>query len=160
MVGALTIQDSFMYQANMLQQVMTQQDALQENLQHTIDNQVKASLAAALSVYTSDETSVDSEPSNQLVQDMNNVTAPDTTKELLKLIETLTKKEDQLSTQQPSMKKINSKTGKSYKRYCWSCACCDHWGRHCTCKKSGHKDDATFQNRMGGSNKFCLPVRE
>ena len=157
-VGALTIQDSSMYQANMLQQVISQQDALQENLQNTIDDQVKASLAAALSAYTSgDDTSVESEPS---VQEVNNVTVPDTTRELLKLIESLTKKVDQLSTQPKSMKKINPRTGKPYKRYCWSCGCCDHWGRHCTDKKPGHKDDATFQNRMGGSNKFCLPVRE
>ena len=53
-------------------------------------------------------------------------------------------------------KDINPKTGKQWKRYCWSCGCCVHWGRNCPNKKSGHKDEATFRNRMGGSDANCL----
>ena len=51
---------------------------------------------------------------------------------------------------------INPRTGQPYKRYCWSCGCCSHWGKNCPKKNRGHKDDATFKNRMGGSNKNCL----
>ena len=131
---------------------MTQQDSMQQNLQTTIDDQVKASLAAALTVYTSGESSLDTQSQTSSVPGMNNVTTTDTTKELLKLIEALTKKVDQLSSQKSNNKNINPKTGKPYKRYCWSCGCCDHWGRNYQNKKLGHKDKATFQNRLGGSN--------
>ena len=47
-------------------------------------------------------------------------------------------------------------TQRELKRYCWSCGCCPHWGRFCGKKKNGHKDEATFKNRMGGSNEKCL----
>ena len=50
---------------------------------------------------------------------------------------------------------INPKTGRPYQRYCWSCGCCPHWGRNCPRKKKGHHDEATFRNRMGGSNANC-----
>lgn len=53
---------------------------------------------------------------------------------------------------------INPGTGRPYKHYCWTHGCCAHWGRHCNAKKAGHKDDATFKDRKGGSNKGCLPV--
>ena len=36
-VGALSIQESIFYQANMIQQVLTQQSDLQDNLQASID---------------------------------------------------------------------------------------------------------------------------
>ena len=51
----------------------------------------------------------------------------------------------------------NPRTGRPYRRYCWTHGCCNHWGRHCNNKKNGHQDAATFANRMGGSNKNCLP---
>ena len=51
---------------------------------------------------------------------------------------------------------INPRTGKPWKRYCWTCGCCPHWSRNCPKKAKGHKDNATFKNRMGGSNANCL----
>lgn len=50
---------------------------------------------------------------------------------------------------------VNPKNGLLWKRYCWTCGCCPHWSKNCAQKKSGHKDDATFRTRMGGSNKHC-----
>ena len=47
---------------------------------------------------------------------------------------------------------INPKTGQEWKHYCWTCGCCPHWGKNCPNKKKGHKNEATFKNRMGGSN--------
>ena len=52
-------------------------------------------------------------------------------------------------------KNINPKTGKEWKRYCWTCGCCPHWGKNCPVKKKGHKNEATFKNRMGGSDCNC-----
>ena len=58
----------------------------------------------------------------------------------------------------PPAKEMNPKTGKSWRRYCHTHGCCDHWGRTWADKATGRKDDATFWNHMGGSNKNCLPT--
>ena len=39
------------------------------------------------------------------------------------------------------------------------CGCTPYWGRNCSQKKSEHKDNATFRNRMGGSDENCIPTR-
>ena len=155
LVGALSIQESSFHQANMIQQVLTQQSDLQDNLQTTIDQQVKDSLFTALSEYSNTM-----EPPQQDV--INHVTAQtnDTsTTALLHLIEKLTQKVDALSSTSRTPD-VNPKTGKKFKRYCWSCGCCTHWGKDCNNKKQGHQDSANFKNRMGGSNRNCLPARE
>ena len=154
-VGALSIQESTFYQANMIQQVLSQQADLQDNLQASIDQQVKESLLAALSDFTA-TTDLSQEAA------MNNVsTAPSdtTTTTLLKMIEKLSTKVDELKRQSTN-KDINPRTGKKFKRYCWTCGCCPHWGKDCPNKSPGHQDNANFKNRMGGSNKNCLPLRE
>ena len=45
----------------------------------------------------------------------------------------------------------NRRTGCAWRRYCWSCGCCNHWGRNCPNRKPGHQNDATFKDRKGGS---------
>ena len=49
----------------------------------------------------------------------------------------------------------NPNTGKAYKRYCWTHGCTSHWGRHCKNKKTGHKEEATFKDRMGPLGVGC-----
>ena len=44
-----------------------------------------------------------------------------------------------------------ARTGK----YCWTHGGCNHFGSTCETKAQGHKDEATFQNKMGGSTKNC-----
>ena len=44
--------------------------------------------------------------------------------------------------------------------YCWSCSTtCNlsHTSAACSCKKEGHKDTATLQNKMGGCTGGCAP---
>ena len=154
-VGALTIQESSFYQANMIQQVLMQQSDLQDHLQASIDQQVKDSLLSALIDFTNNH-------EEQQVEEINNVTTStkDTTNTemILDMIAKLTKKVEEL--QKPTDTDINPRTGKKFKRYCWSCGCCPHWGKDCPQKKPGHQDAANFKNRMGGSNKNCLPARQ
>ena len=94
--------------------------------------------------------------------------------EMMKMIQQMQAKMDALTTQlsntsastnpsglqnQGQTKKqflVNPITGREYKRYCWSCGCCTHWGANCPQKKAGHKDDASFKQRKGGSNVNCL----
>ena len=102
-----------------------------------------------LNQMTSDQTTI-----NQLLQEMQNMRTT---------IDNLT-----LSNRQSSHKgsfdktfkgsfdkTINPRTGQPWKRYCWSCGCCPHWSRNCPAKKKGHQNDATFSNRMDGSNVNC-----
>ena len=78
---------------------------------------------------------------------------------MFKKMENLEKKCDKENiTPSTETSLVNPKTGKAWRRYCWTCGCCDHWGRFCANRKPGHKVDATFKNRMGGSTKGVLGV--
>ena len=44
---------------------------------------------------------------------------------------------------------------KNITKYCWSHGACAHSSADCNNKKSGHKDEATFANKMEGSTRFC-----
>ena len=83
-----------------------------------------------------------------------------TTNAILKMIEALSKKVDQLTTTTTPPSNVNPKTGRPYRQCCWSCGCYDHWGKHCTDKKSGHQENDNFKDCKGGSNKNCLPARD
>ena len=43
-------------------------------------------------------------------------------------------------------------------KYCHTHGACNHASRDCTRKAPGHRDEATRQDRMGGSNAFCTPA--
>ena len=88
------------------------------------------------------------------------------TDKMVQMFDALIKKVERLETKcgvasnsgddTSSTDKINPRTGRPYRRYCWTCGCCDHWGRTCPVRKPGHKINATFKNRMGGSTKGVL----
>ena len=40
-------------------------------------------------------------------------------------------------------------------KYCWSHGACAHTSRECKNKRSGHKENATFSNKLGGNMRFC-----
>ena len=40
-------------------------------------------------------------------------------------------------------------------KYCWTHGGCNHEGKDCTTKALGHKDEATKENKLGGSKAFC-----
>ena len=46
-------------------------------------------------------------------------------------------------------------TRRTTDQYCWTHGGCAHAGDKCTMKAPGHKDAATFENKMGGSKAFC-----
>ena len=75
------------------------------------------------------------------------------------MLEKMNKLETKVHTQAISKKnlsKLNPKNGKAWKRYCWTCGCCDHWGKFCPQPAAGHKNDATFKDRMQGSTTGVL----
>ena len=60
----------------------------------------------------------------------------------------------------PSINSINPHTQQPYKRYRWTRGYGNHWSDRRHNPKPGHKTEATFKNRFGGSNKECLPVKD
>lgn len=87
------------------------------------------------------------------------------TKKMLKLVEGLCKKVDELSASHNNNNSgnggdnkgnVNPRTGKPWRRYCWSHGCCNHWSNKCPHRKPGHKLNATIKNRMGGSTTGVL----
>ena len=54
----------------------------------------------------------------------------------------------------------HNQTCSNIRFYCWSHGACNHLGANCHNPKPGHKNDATFKNRMGGSNYFCCQTME
>ena len=52
------------------------------------------------------------------------------------------------------------RTRRNTSKYCWSHGACAHDGTECTNPKEGHKKEATFENKMGGSTYYCKPARD
>ena len=44
--------------------------------------------------------------------------------------------------------------------YCWSHGACAHESKDCNKPRPGHKKEATFSNKMGGSVRFCQPATD
>ena len=75
----------------------------------------------------------------------------------LRFIDILTKLEAKLDAKasKPSKNK-DKKKGKNVQNYCWTHGACSHIGKDCNKPATGHKQDATFTNMMGGSTKNCF----
>ena len=52
--------------------------------------------------------------------------------------------------------KGKDKQKKKPKAYCWTHGACAHTSTECNNKAEGHKNEATFQNTLGGSTKGCF----
>ena len=141
-------------QNNLLQEIHQRQQTMADEL----ENKLQANFMNALGIFA-DMKEEGNEENIPPTNSMNKVSED----KLLKLIEALNKKVDNLSNvakNKGNNNKINPRTGNPWKRYCWTCGCCDHWGKdHVGPKADGHQDKATFKNRMGGSDKNCLPAR-
>jgi hypothetical protein len=82
--------------------------------------------------------------------------------EMLKLIKSLQQEVSELKNTPKDFR--NNPHSSNYRgrmnrnKYCWSHGGCNHKGRDCKSKREGHKDEATFFNRMGGSNSYCREI--
>lgn len=176
-VGGLTIGNSSLNSANLLKEIQdikahsehmtnVMKDEIRQSLQTFYVSQNEPSLWQSPNQENLNQNSYENEDqynSMLAVQQHQNNTIQQLTKQLLTL-QTQLNNLTLVNQNNPSItgnknqnqNLINPRTGQPYKRYCWSCGCCSHWGKNCPKKNRGHKDDATFKNRMGGSNKNCL----
>ena len=165
-VRALTIEDSSIAQANLIQEISSQQDKMAQDIKESLQaNILDAFMAIKMSPTPSDAPSLE-ETSTITTNTINSAATNPTIDSLMTIIKTLEAKVDSLSKTSVTSSNvsyddtINPKTGKEWKRYCWTCGCCPHSSRKCPIKKPGHQHNATFNNRMGGSNYKCYPIKK
>ena len=87
------------------------------------------------------------------------ISTEDMMTKILQQMETLTLKIAEVDKKGNDPKENSGKgKGKSkdkFKKYCWTHGACAHTSKECNHKATGHKDDATFHNLLGGSTKNC-----
>ena len=173
-VGGLTIQNTMPNQANMIQELKDHQVLMTNNLKREFEANLIQTFQA-LDLIDENKENVNHQPNENLIQqdeEKENMMLNMNTKrdpmidQLLKQMTAMINQIQALSggnntntaTSLSSSLSvhINPKTAQEWKRYCWSCGCCSHWSKNCPNKKRGHKNDATFKNRLNGSNTNCL----
>jgi hypothetical protein len=184
-VGGLTLNNSILNQANILQELKSHQEEIAARMENNLKINTIEAMTGLCDQYSDEENRPPTQhhqyPPSEPADVVNNLSSSD--KAIFQLLKTLQDKVEALSTAShhssgnnsstnntstprysPSTSTnksgplINPNTGKAYRRYCWTHGCCGHWGRHCDNPKPGHKNEANFKDRMGGSNKLCLPV--
>ena len=70
----------------------------------------------------------------------------------LKMLQILERIDSKLDDNNPTKR---SRTRRVLTHYCWTHGAGNHKSADCRNKKDGHKDSATLDNRMGGSNAYC-----
>ena len=171
-VGALKIKNSQINQSLMLQETAAQQKQLADTIKSDFSDDLRTSLLETIMMLQQNESDSSPPPPdlNSVSTDSaNSISTLSTMESMVTLIKNLEKKVDKLTNKKTTCppvtpttnnnntnKDVNPKTGKHWKRYCWTCGCCPHWGKSCPDPAAGHQNDATFKSRMDGSNKNCL----
>ena len=141
--GDLTVRDSQFQSANIVQDVI---DGVQAVLQAPDHN----------------------EPPPEVIQHMANNAAntqlmPQLMDQMAQLIQQMNSMQQQLDSQSSPISSVTQSSSSSRRHrtttthYCWSHGACAHTSTQCRSKKSGHKDVATFLNKLGGSTAYYTP---
>ena len=169
-VGALTMKDSELSQANMLQLLTENQNKLANEMQTQLANTMQDNMQHAFHALGLRDENEENVPPFGNNSSANSVTND----KMMELLQNLQTKVDTLANENNILKSNRNHarsgpnldenthhpvSGKPFKRYCWTHGCTTHWGKNCSNKKRGHKDNATFKDRMGGSDLNCYPTR-
>ena len=111
---------------------------------------------------TSDESSTSDEASkmSDITERANSTTQDKIHFEILKLLKEI-QTDMKISTacydddDGNSRKKKRTRKRTDTRFYYWSCGAWNHKSKDCKRKKDGHKDEATFENKLGGSTYYC-----
>ena len=160
-VGALTVEDSALNdRANLLQEVTRTQEQFATDLKNDLQEQLKTNMVDAMLLLQQQAPHLsDTDTSTVTADSMNSATTTATLQTILNNMKTL---QDEIATlkAQPSApsqqdKSINPRTGKPWKRYCWTCGCCPHSSRYCPNKAP--QPQRRFQQEL--STKSNLTIR-
>ena len=160
---------AYQHQANMLTNLITevneQREADKAEMFRFVDDAKSTILDAMTAVPSllSEDTESPSELTQPSVQTANSTQQDTIQLKMLQILERIDKKLDerqsssQTYTRQPT---TQTRTRKVLDCYCWSHGAGNHKSADCRNKKQGHKDNATFKNRMSGSNAYCKVADE
>ena len=148
MTSNLTVQQSSFHQANLVQQVVDGiQNMLHANLQQPPDQLPE--LEEHCTHQANAVTNNDILPS--LVQQMAPMQSM-----MLQLQTQLQNQQNTCNAQAPSPAPAPAPRQKQIRdKYCWMHGAGTHDGYGCTRPAVGHKKEATFKNKMGGTQKHC-----
>ena len=145
---------------NILAAVETRQETNMTEILKVVDD-AKSTILKAMSVtpsLQSEQDDVQSDLTPPTVTDMTitpsaNATTQDAIQlKMLEILERIDKKLDDPS-RIPSKKKQRVRRILDF--YCWTHGAGNHKSCDCRNKKPGHQNNATFENRMGGSKAYC-----
>ena len=166
-VGALSIEESALNdRVNLVQELTRHQEDLVRDLKNDLTEHFKTNMVDAMMLMHQTPSgppslASESDTNTELTDSVNSVSTSSTLATLVSSIKTLQNELNAMKqTNTLQDRSINPRTGKQWKRYCWTCGCCPHSSKYCPVKAAGHQDDATFRNRKGGSNKNCRPNPE
>ena len=153
----------FQQQANMISDILAAVNKKsEEDKAHIIQlvDDAKSSILTAVSTTTSIhmvEHDVTSEITPSSTPSVN-ITQQDQIQ--LKMLQILERIDRKLDDRTPSSRAPSSAASPKRKRrvmehYCWTHGAGNHKSSDCRNKKEGHKDSASFSNRMGGSKSYC-----
>ena len=120
----------------------------------------EASIINALTASSGSE-STEEDTVSTLTEKANVTTQDKVQLEILKLLKEI---RSDIVANKPTADNNNEKNPRwkkrPYKRtdtrfYCWSCGAWNHKSKDCKRKKEGHRDEATFENKLGGSTYYC-----
>ena len=111
------------------------------------------------------------EPPPEVLQHMANNAAttqlmPQLINQMAQLMQQMNSIQQQLNSQASQTSSITQSSSSSRRQrtntthYCWSHGACAHTSAQCKSKKAGHKDDATFLNKLGGSTAYSTPTTD
>jgi len=152
-----TMQQAGFHQANIIAQQIRAD--INTHLEER-DSQVLAMLQSIpdLTSSSSGSTSEEEKPSNHQA----NAMVDQTQLEILRLLKEIAQDLKKDKRGQPQGNRVGVKTpddAKGYRKhltfYCWTHGMGTHDGKRCRSKAPGHKQEATKDNRMGGSNAYC-----
>ena len=145
--GDLEVRESQFQSANIVQEVI---DGVQSVLQAPENN----------------------EPPPEILHHMANNAAntqlmPQLINQMAQLMQQMNSIQHQLNAQASPASSVTQSSSSSSRRqrtttrhYCWTHGACAHTSAQCRSKKTGHRDDATFLNKLGGSTAYCTPTTD
>ena len=157
-VGALKIQDSNLNNINLINEVTENQQTLANEMREEFSNQLKSTIADAMLMLQvpNNIPPLQTDISSATNDSSHSLNTLSTMESMISTIQELKKEIASLKATKNVDPTINPKTGKPWRRYCWTHGCCPHSSKNCPNKAPGHKDNATFKNRQGGSNENCI----
>ena len=133
-VGALKLQDSTLNQANIVSELVENQQQLAKNLRDDISTQLRNTVTEAMLMFEQQDDQSDSINVISTHNSINSTTSTLTLETLMPAIQGLKKEITSLKSNKSNNttnRDINPRTGKPFKRYCWTHGCCTHHGCDC-----------------------------